>query len=149
MTPKDFTATFLVDQTPEEAFEAINNVRGWWSEEVEGGTEKLNDEFVFQYKEAHYSKQKLIEVIPGKRVVWLVTESRLNFIEDKEEWTGTTISFDISPKDNKTQVRFTHHGLVPAGECFDACSNAWSGYITGSLRDLIATGKGQPALKEN
>src|ERR1700744_1528879 len=106
MAPKDFTATFMVDQTPEQAFAAINNVRGWWSEEVEGGTEKLDDEFVFHFREAHYSKQKLIEVIPGKRVVWLVTDSRLNFVQDKEEWTGTRISFDISSKDNKTQVRF-------------------------------------------
>lgn len=149
MAPKDFTATILVDQTPEEAFEAINNVRGWWSEEVEGGTENLNDEFVFRVKDVHYSKQKLIEVVPGKRVVWLVTDSRLEFVQDKEEWTGTTIHFEISPNGNKTQVLFTHHGLLPSGECFDACSNAWTGYITGSLHDLIATGKGQPASKEN
>lgn len=42
------------------------------------------------------------------------------------------------------QVRFTHAGLVPAYECYDVCSNAWGEYITGSLRKLITTGKGEP-----
>jgi len=41
MTKQNFTATFSVDQSPEEALAAINNVRGWWSEEIEGGTSKL------------------------------------------------------------------------------------------------------------
>jgi hypothetical protein len=149
MSNHDFTTTILVDQTPKEAFDAINNVRGWWSGEIEGPTEKLGDEFTYQYKEFHYSKQKLIEVVPAQRVVWLVTDSRLNFVEDKSEWTGSKISFEISKKGDQTQVRFTHMGLVPKHECFDACSNAWTDYIRNSLRSLIATGKGYPALKED
>jgi len=87
---------------------------------------------------------KLIEVIPGKKVVWLVTDNYFNFTKDKSEWKGTKISFDISKKDNKTQLRFTHLGLVPEYECFDICSNAWGQYIQHSLRNLITIGKGQP-----
>jgi hypothetical protein len=144
MNDKNFTTSFLVDQTPEEAFSAINNVRGWWSEEIEGSTEKLNDEFTYHYKDVHICKMKLVEVIPNKKVVWLVLENYFNFIEDKNEWVDTTISFEISEKDNRTEIRFTHQGLVPEYECFDICSNAWNEYITGSLRSLISTGKGQP-----
>ena len=144
MTDKNFTTSFLVDQTPEEAFSAINNVRGWWSEEIEGSTEKLNDEFTYHYKDVHICKMKLVEVIPNKKVVWLVLENYFNFIEDKNEWVDTKISFEVSEKDNRTEIRFTHQGLVPEYECFDICSNAWSEYITGSLRSLISTGKGQP-----
>ncbi|HVW60243.1 MAG TPA: SRPBCC domain-containing protein [Puia sp.] len=142
MDNKDFTTTILVDQTPGEVFDAITNVREWWPGEINGDTKKLNDEFTYQYKEFHYSKQKLIEVVPDKRVVWLVTDSQLNFIEDKDEWTGSKISFEISKKNDKTQVRFTHHGLVPQQECFDSCSNAWTDIINVSLRSLIDTGKG-------
>jgi len=149
MKTSDFTTILLVDQTPEEAYNAINNVRGWWGEGVEGGTEKLNDEFVYRHKDLHYSKQKLIEVIPGKKVIWLITDSSLNFIKDKSEWTSTKISFEISKKDSKTQIRFRHSGLVPEIECFDACSNAWSYYIHESLLPLITTGKGKPDKKEN
>ncbi len=151
MPDKNFKISFLVDQSPMEVFNAINNVKGWWSETVEGGTKKLNDEFIYQHKDIHYSKQKLIEVVPGRKVVWLVTDSRLNFIKDKEEWTDTRISFEITKKGDKTQLEFTHHGLVPESECYDACSGlgGWGHYINNSLRQLIVTGKGQPDKKES
>jgi len=144
MKTTDFTTTLLVDQTPNEAFKAINNVRGWWSEEIDGNTEKLNDEFKYHYEDVHRSQMKLIEVIPDKKVVWFVVDNYFKFTKDKSEWTGTKIIFEISKKDSKTQIRVTHAGLVPEYECFDICSNAWTHYVQESLRDLITTGKGQP-----
>ena len=64
----------------------------------------------------------------------------LAFVEDKTEWVGTTITFDISFKGDQTEVVFTHVGLQPAVECYDTCSDAWSSLIQGSLRHLIETG---------
>ncbi len=148
MNSQNFTATFTVDQTPEEAFAAINNVRGWWSGQIEGNTDKLGAEFTYRYKDVHYSKQKITEFVPGKKVVWLVLDSYLSFVKDKTEWNGTKISFEVSQKGTKTEIQFTHLGLVPEYECFDACSNAWGGYVRGSLRKLITTGKGQPNPEE-
>ncbi len=113
MNDQNFTTTFTVDQTPEEAFAAINNVRGWWSGEIEGSTDKLGDEFTYRYEDVHYSKQKVTELIPGKKVVWLVLDGYLNFTEDKTEWKGTEITFEISKKGDKSEIRFTHLGLVP------------------------------------
>jgi hypothetical protein len=148
MATADFTTTLVVEQTPEEVFNAINNVRGWWSEEIEGSTDKLNDEFKYHYEDVHRCKIKLIEVIPNEKVVWLVLENYFKFTKDKSEWTGTKIIFEISRKDDKTQIRFTHLGLVPEYECFEICRDAWSNYILNSLRSLITTGKGQPNGKD-
>ncbi len=148
MKTKDYTTSFTIDQSPEEAFDAINNVRGWWSEEVDGSTEKLGDEFTYRYKDVHSCKMKLIEVIPSKKVVWLVVDNYFNFTEDKSEWKGTTIIFEIFPKGHKSEIRFTHLGLVPEYQCFNVCSNAWGSYMSGSLRSLITTGKGKPNQKE-
>jgi hypothetical protein len=148
MNNQDFNAAISVEKTPEEAFDAINNVRGWWSENIEGGTEKLGDEFTYRYKDVHFCKIKIAELIPGKKVVWHVLDNRFNFTKDKNEWKGTDVIFEVSKKGNKTEVRFTHRGLVPEYECFDVCSNAWGSYINGSLRSLITTGKGQPNQKE-
>jgi hypothetical protein len=148
MNNQDFTAAISVEKTPEEAFDAINNVRGWWSENIEGGTEKLGDEFTYRYKDVHSCKIKLAEVIPGKKVVWHVLDNRFNFTKAKNEWKGTDVIFEVSKKGDKTEIRFTHRGLVSEYECFDVCSNAWGSYINGSLRSLITTGKGQPNQKE-
>ena len=144
----DFTATFTVEQTPEEVFAAVNNVRGWWSGEIEGSTDKLGGVWTYRFQDIHCSKQEITELVPGQRVAWHVLDGFLNFTEDKTEWTGTDIAFDISRHGDRTEVRFTHIGLVPEFECFDNCSNAWGFYIKGSLRHLISTGQGQPNEKE-
>jgi len=146
MANNDFTTTILVDAIPQKAFDAINNVAAWWPGTIEGGTHKLNDEFTYRVGDVHYSKQKLVEVAPGKKIVWLVTDSKLNFVRDKTEWTGTKIIFDISIKGDKTQISFTHEGLVPKYECYKDCSNAWTDIIRQSLYSLITTGKGKMDL---
>jgi hypothetical protein len=148
MSDQNYTTFFMVDQSPEEVFAAINNVRGWWSEEIEGSTDKLGAEFEFHSKGLHRSTQKIIELVPGKKVVWYVLDSHINFVKDESEWKGTDIVFEIAQKDGKTELRFTHVGLVPAFECYGACSDAWGFYINISLRNLITSGKGQPIQEE-
>jgi hypothetical protein len=147
MKEKNLNFSFLVDQPARQVFEAVNNVRGWWTENTEGNTSALNDEFEVRFEDIHYSKQKLVEVVPDRKVVWLVTDSRLSFIEDKSEWTNTRIVFEISKEGKQTKLLFTHIGLLPEVECYDACSGAWRGYITTSLKNLITKGKGQPEPK--
>jgi len=148
MNSQDFTTSILVDQTPEQVFNAINNVRGWWSEEIEGNTENLNDEFNYHYKDVHRCNMRLIEVVPNKKVVWLVLDNYFSFTKDNTEWINTHIVFDISQEGKKTRLAFTHQGLVPDYECYEACHAGWSNYINHSLRNLIVTGKGQPNPKE-
>ncbi|MGN6181480.1 MAG: SRPBCC family protein [Mucilaginibacter sp.] len=144
MSNNDFTTSFLVDKSPKEAFDAINNVRGWWKEDLTGGTSSVNDEFSVRFGDIHYSRHKLTEVIPDTKIVWLTTDGSLSFVEDKGEWIGSTITFDITPKGNQTEVRFTQQGLTPSVECYDNCSGAWGWYMQNSLKELIETGKGQP-----
>jgi predicted phosphohydrolase len=148
MNDHDFTTAFTVPQTPHEAFAAITNVRGWWSQDVEGRTDEPDEEFVYQYKDLHRCRIKVTEAVPGQRLRWLVVDNYFSFTEDKTEWTGTEITFEVSDKGNETEVRFTHRGLTPEYECFDVCSNSWGSYINGSLKRLITTGKGRPNRKE-
>jgi hypothetical protein len=138
----NFTSTFTVGQSPEDVFAAITNVRRWWTGEIEGNTDKLADEFVYRYADLHYSKQKITDLVAGQRVVWQVVDAYLMGPRNPNEWIGTEIKFDISQTRDQTEVRFSHLGLVPDVECFDACSNAWGFYINGSLRRLITTGEG-------
>jgi Activator of Hsp90 ATPase homolog 1-like protein len=148
MKSQHFSTTLSVDNTPDEVFAAINNVGGWWSENIDGDTEKLGDEFTYRFQDVHRSTIKVLESVPGKKVVWSVLDNYFKFTEDKTEWNGTKIVFDLTEKDGKTEIHFTHVGLVPEYECFEVCSNAWDSYISGSLRDLIITGQGRPNPKE-
>jgi len=144
MKNQDYTISITVDATAKDAFKSINSVSKWWTENLEGSSQKLNDEFAVRFGDVHFSKQKLVEVIPDKKVVWLVTDSRLNFVKDQQEWTNTKISFEVSSQDNKTKIIFTHFGLVPQVECYGGCTGAWGQYIKESLFKLITEGKGMP-----
>ncbi len=144
MRDKNFATSFSVDQSPEEVFAAVNNVRGWWSQAIEGDTDKLGAVFYYHYQDVHRCTFKITEFVPDQKVVWHVLTNYFNFVKDKAEWTDTDVVFEIARKDGKTEVHFTHVGLVPAYECYGVCSDAWGSYIKGSLHNLITTGKGQP-----
>ena len=106
MNAKSYNTSFTVDHSPEEVFDAINNVRGWWSGDIDGPTDRLGATFTYRYEDVHM--------------------------------------FEITRKGGKTEVRFTHVGLVPAIQCYGGCSGAWGFYVNDSLQSLITTGKGEP-----
>ena len=105
MTDPSYTTSFVVDQTPQAAFDAINDVAAWWTGEIEGTTDELGAEFTYRYQDIHYSKMRITELVPAQRVAWLVVESRLVPREDPEEWTGTSVSFDLIEEDGRTHLR--------------------------------------------
>lgn len=139
----DFRSRLLVDAELAAVFNCINDIRAWWSEDFKGSSGGLNDEFEVRFGDVHYSRQKLVEVVADRRIVWLVTDSHLNFVKKTNEWTGTRVSFEISRVDGRTEIQFTHFGLVPAVECFEGCTGGWRFYLS-SLLGLINEGSGQP-----
>jgi hypothetical protein len=148
MSDEDFTTTFWVDRSPDVAYAAINNPRGWWSQDIEGSTDTLGCVFTHRYLDMHRCKLEVVELVPNRKVVWLVLDNYFDFTKDKTEWKGTRIVFDIAQKGEKTEVRFRHEGLVPDYECFDVCSNGWRSIVNGSLRRAIIADKGSPDRKE-
>jgi uncharacterized protein YndB with AHSA1/START domain len=143
MKSSNYTITITVDQSPDQVFAAIKDVRNWWSGEITGVTDRLGAEFTYAYKTYHRSTHKITELTPGKRVVWHTTDASINFVKDKSEWTDTDIVFDIIRRGGKTELRFAHIGLVPTIECYGGCSGAWQSLITQGLYNLITRGKSQ------
>lgn len=148
MNTRDFTATIEATKRPEDVFNYLTDVSKWWGgKDLEGESKKLNDEFIIHHKGAHYSKQKLVEVVPGKKIVWLVTESTLNWLKkDQHEWANTKMIFEISAKGDKTVLHFTHEGLVPEKECYLKCEQGWNMVIKDWLFNFIDNGKPHFAL---
>jgi Activator of Hsp90 ATPase homolog 1-like protein. len=140
-----YCTSFTVDQKPEAVYRAVLHVRGWWSGVVEGETDKPGAEFTYRYGDVHYSKQRVAELVAGEKVVWDVVDSHISFTEAKTDWNNTRIQFEILDKGGKTEVRFTHFGLVPELECYGSCSNGWRRLTAegGNLHKLILTGNDQ------
>jgi hypothetical protein len=148
MNANDHTTSFTVDQSPAEVFDAINNVRSWWSEKIDGDTDLFGAEFRFHHKDQHCSTKKISEFVPGKRVVWRVVDGQINFVKDKTEWTARTSSSRSSGRAIKLSCASRTVGLVPTIECYGGSSGAWGFYVGQSLRKLTTTGNGDPARKE-
>lgn len=140
MIINSFTTHITVDKNSANAFDSIKNFRAWWSVEIEGSTDTVGETFFYHYKDVHLCKLKLIEEVPGKKLVYLVTDNEFSFTKDKSEWVNTKLVFDLSPDGNKTKIVFTHDGLVPENECYAVCNDAWTSYIQGSLKEYIETG---------
>src|ERR1700743_2538698 len=148
MSDSGFATSFTVDRTPQEVFAAITNVRGWWTDDIKGGTAEVDDVFRYRAEDVHRCTIRVTEAVPGRQVSWLVLENSFDSVEDTTEWANTTITFDIAERDGATEVRFAHHGLVPEYECFRLCSTAWGFFINTSLRELITTGTGRPNSRD-
>jgi hypothetical protein len=141
MKNNNYHTSIEVAQSPTEVFNALRNVSQWWSTDFEGNSSRLNDEFIINHPNRHYSKQKLVEVIPNKKIVWLVTESRLDWLKNnKQEWTNTKMIFEINAKDDHSILHFTHEGLVPEKECYAMCQKGWDLIIKDWLFHLITVG---------
>jgi len=140
---KSFHTSIKVDASPEDALKNINQVNKWWAKKVKGKSEKLNDKFTVDFGTTWVDFQ-IIELVPGKKVVWKVTDCNLEWLKNKKEWNGTEVVFEISEKKNATQIDFTHLGLIPSFECYEDCKLGWTGHVTDSLVKLINEGKGQP-----
>jgi hypothetical protein len=134
MANKNFQFSFTTSQNANEVYNQLLDVRSWWSglynEIISGNSLKLDDEFSFSAGGgAHFSKQKLIALVPDKTIKWLVIESNLSFLTKTDEWNNTKICFDIEQVEDKTKVTFTHEVLVPQIECYGGCSSAWTKYL--------------------
>ena len=134
MANKNFTYSFETAKGPQEVFGLLTQIPQWWSglfeETIEGKSEKVNDAFSFAAGGgAHYTEQKVVELVPGKKIVWLVTNANLSFLEKPDEWEGTRFGFTLTEGKKNTQVTFVHEGLVPEVECYGACSTGWMGYL--------------------
>jgi hypothetical protein len=94
-----YTTAFVVDQTPQQAFDAITAVRGWWSRGAEGVSDQLGGEFVHRYQDVHRYQVRVTTLEPGRRVVWRVLDNYFNFISDQHEWQDTEVVFENPRED--------------------------------------------------
>lgn len=149
LEPSSYTTTLTIAATPADVYATINDPASWWATttfvpgvygEVDGASSRVGDEFVYRYSDLHRSRQRVVELVPDRRVVWLVTEGYLKFVDEHDEWAGTRVVFGIGPAagaDDSTVLTFTHDGLTPSLPCYDACSGGWNAIVHSGLGPAI------------
>src|SRR5215510_1180002 len=134
----NYTVSIEVNKSPIKVFNhLVNDVAEFWPEEFEGESTKLNDEFIFRSGDGHYSKNKVLEFDPNKKLVWLVTESLRK--TDNFEWTGSRMIFDLIDKGHGTLLEFTYDGFILENE-YDRLVQICDMVIKERLYNLLVNG---------
>jgi len=142
MEKQNFNSSISAKISADEAIKKISNVPGWWGVAFSGNSEKQNDQFIIKMGGDSFFDFTVAELIPGKKIVWLVTDCNMPWYPDKKEWVNTNLIFDIVDNDGETTVNFTHEGLTPEVECYKDCEPGWTHWIKTSLYSYFTTGEG-------
>jgi Activator of Hsp90 ATPase homolog 1-like protein len=141
MENQDYHKSITTDVSAEEVFKKICSVNKWWTANFKGSAKNLNDIFTLQFGENKFTF-KVVEFVPNKKLVWLVADCYMPWLNDKTEWKNTKIVFEILEEKNQTRIDMTHVGLVSGIECYNVCEVGWNQYFGESIPELLATGKG-------
>jgi hypothetical protein len=123
--------------SPEAAYQALttlNGLSGWWTTNTQGDS-KVGGVLKFRFGAGGFD-MKVLELDPGKRVLWQV-------VDGPKEWIGTKISWDLRRADDWTIILFKHQGWKEPVEFMHHCSTKWGVFLI-SLKSLLETGKGGP-----
>ncbi|HVX27444.1 MAG TPA: SRPBCC domain-containing protein [Parafilimonas sp.] len=143
MKNENYSISFNTNASAKAAFKNINNVAGWWTKNIEGNTENVNDVFTVRFGETFVTFE-ITEIIPERKIVWKVTGCNLHWLNNKKEWNNTKVHWLIAKKNNSTKITMMHEGLIPQIECYTNCEKGWNFYVGESLRKLINEGQGLP-----
>ena len=138
----DLNSSFSVEMSGDEAIRKIGHVAEWWGVTFTGSAEKQGDKFTVKMTGDSFFHFTVTELIPGSRMVWLVTDCHMPWYSDKQEWKDTRLIFDLKEKNGVTALAFTHEGLTPRLECYKDCEPGWTHWIGTSLFSYLTTGKG-------
>ena len=142
MGNKNFNSSITVNISANEAIKKISKVAEWWGVTFSGDSEKQNDKFVVKMSGDSFFNFTVTELIPDKKVVWLVTDCNMPWYSDKKEWANTKLIFELVEENGVTTLNFTHEGLTPDIECYKDCEPGWTHWINTSLFSYLTTGEG-------
>lgn len=144
MKQENYHCTITVNTSAQLAFDTVTTrISEWWAKNVKGNSVNLHDVFTVYFGKT-FGTFRIVDLVPGKRIVWFTADCYLDIFQDKEVWKDSTLVWEFMPVEDATQITMTHIGLFPGVECFEDCRQGWNFYIKESLFKLLAEGKGLP-----
>lgn len=145
MSKTNYSKELNVNATPNMVYKAITSeIDSWWTIHS-NKADKLGSILTVRFGETTIKEMIVTELIEDKKLTWKVTKAHIDIKEltAKDEWVGTEIKWSISNAGSGSKILFTHIGLTPQFECYDACEGGWN-YFLDSLKSYLNNGKGTP-----
>ena len=141
MSFHDYQSTVSAEISADDAFDKIARVSEWWTKGTTGNAKEIGDTFKVDWG-GTWVAFKIVEAVPGTRIVWQVTDCHLAWLKDTAEWKDTKVVWELATTNANTHVTMTHVGLNPAVECFNGCEAGWNFYFGKSLLKLFTDDAG-------
>jgi uncharacterized protein YndB with AHSA1/START domain len=120
----DIVHYFQVNSPIEAVYQAVSTSRGiskWWSKDASGHAETgalLELDFGPDYQ---WQAQVSLMVPPN--------EFELTMTRADPDWMDSTVSFELAPCENGTNVKFYHRGWKEANEHYYISCYCWAMYL--------------------
>lgn len=145
MTTKatDYRASITVAASKADAFHAVTKqMDQWWTTTTEGDLDQVGDKTTVRFlPDFGFWTFEAALVKSGERLEMLCVDAHHKVEGQPEEidreWLGTTIIWDFSSVDGKTEVTMTHDGLTPELNCWDICLDGWDHFFKNSLKAFL------------
>ena len=123
------------------ALATIDGLAGWWTRDT-GGSASPQGAITFRFHDPAGQQigafaMNVLDMAPDQVVRWRVKDG-------PAEWLDTEIEFLLSMEGGYTIVRFGHRRWREEVDFMAHCSMKWATFLL-SLRQLVETGRGQPA----
>ena len=130
-----------IEAAPQRVWGALtqqDEIVQWWANEARVKPEVGSlGEFRFR-SPAGVLQFEVAELDEGSKVHWISRKG-------PPQWSGTSVTWQLTPVQNGTQVVFTHEGFVKKDEVFEQTRGNWQ-YFLDSLKSYLETGKGTPGF---
>lgn len=121
----------------DSVYKAITTTEGlsnWWTTDTKGDGE-VGGVLEFRFSAGGFD-MKVLELDPGKSVLWQV-------VDGPAEWIGTKVSWELKQDGEYVIILFKHLDWREPVEFMYHCSTKWAIFLM-SLKALVETGKGSP-----
>jgi uncharacterized protein YndB with AHSA1/START domain len=125
-----------IEAGPQRVFSALtqqDEIVQWWAYEAQVQPE-VGSLGEFRFRQGAFAIQfEVAELEQDKKVRWLARQV-------PPQWAGTSVTWQLEPIHNGTQLLFTHDGFAQIDE---QVGRTWA-YFLSSLKSYLETGKGTP-----
>lgn len=121
-----------------EVYKALTTAEGLsevWTRELTV-EEQVGAVHAFHFGDEDLTKMQIVTLTPPTRIEWLCTES-------DPEWIGTTVSFELHERHDKTDIILRHQNWRELTDFYRFCNYNWAMFLY-SLKSYCEHGVGLP-----